>query len=144
MPYPTVSGGATFEEMTEQAAKALLYSNCSTADPNAFKGWIKDARAALNAAGIPDLLAALRVKEEVNELNRALNRELLKLIEEKAQQLHVLATERYISIRMAEALSVECARFRKALIKLTAQGDPFLARRIACRALSEPAVEEES
>jgi hypothetical protein len=60
---PTVSDGATFEEMVEKAAK---YARLHTAwsEPHRVPAHI---RTALIGAGVPDLLVALRAKDAENE-----------------------------------------------------------------------------
>jgi hypothetical protein len=88
---PTVSDGATFEEMVEAAAQRLYYRWALLEEPirDDLRGRLHSI---LTAAGVPDLLVAHRAKEEADEANRALNRELLKLIEAKDAEIKRLVT----------------------------------------------------
>jgi cell division protein FtsB len=154
---PTVSDGATFEEMVEKVAIDLHLRTCTTVDEydrchlldaveislwtgcggrKAHRDYFRNmARYAFAAAGVPDLLAAhqadralIEAKDaEIEELRRENNR----------------AVDRFYDMK-TEAATAE--RYRKALERINTPGSILMAhqlRAIARAALegSEPAVE---
>lgn len=132
MPDPTVSDGATFEKMVAKVAKSLAESVIglfawNTLHDDQRDYWQVRADAALTAAGVPDLLAALRAKDA----------EIERIVQENVKLLDL----------QCDVMGAEIRRYREALERITFY-EPWAKvfskiRSIARAALSEPAVEEE-